>query len=350
MRNWAIAAVGVLAAVVLFLLQVREEEGGVATPPVVLPEPPNQPVLHQPPASTVRLQAETADASPSVSRPMLPLSSHQELDARTARLQRCLESSLCGAGEMCGVSTSGVVGCFSSNCSGPGDGSCGAGFVCARVSAGVFRCITQGVLGKRELCSATFGVNAPAEQRCGAGLECVAGRCTRGCDAGCESDEVCERAGDDSFCIPRRDLCKSTSDCGAGRWCWREDEGSGLCVQPHPDPLGTGQPSCLPGTCGPGAECTGFVDGQLFRGECSRACATAADCKPSESCGAVRLPRGATVCAQSCDPFGTDCPYGKACFASLDGGSFCRLEADVDYATANNAASMFSDSPTRVVP
>lgn len=357
MKTRATIAVGLIAVVALFLLLLSREDAGGQTPtrseerpaPAKRQQPPGEsaPVVASSAVSVEVPQEAEARSGPPM---MVAPSSREELDARTARLQQCLKSSACGPGEMCGISTSGVIGCFTSNCSGPDDRSCSGGLACAPVAAGVFRCISQGLRERGALCSTTFGVNAPAEQRCAAGLECVAGRCTRGCEAGCGPDEVCERAGSRSFCIPKRDLCQTTSDCGSGRWCWREDETSGLCVQPHPDPLGTGRPSCLPGSCGEGAECVGFVDGQLFRGECSRTCVTSADCKRGEACGAAALPRGAMACTEACDPFQTDCPYGKACFERLDGGAFCRVEADVDYAAASNAATMFTEEPTRVVP
>ncbi|MEZ4473361.1 MAG: hypothetical protein R3F60_21755 [bacterium] len=190
--------------------------------------------------------------------------------------------------------------------------------------------------GTAALCSPAplpSGAACEADDACAEGLDCVAGRCLPGCDAGCPPATLCHGG----RCHP---ACETAADCRPGRACNRFDDDAPFCQARGAGEVGA--------ACAASGDC---ADGLCFADRCRAPCGGGAPCGEGEACvplggAAWCLPSGPGAlgdvcgadaecagglcvgrrCAETCEAQG-ECPPPAAC-RPLRGGDFCVLECD----------------------
>ncbi len=287
------ALLGLSVVVIVFLLRDCKGVGADGPPPERWAE---FKVRAHPRTFSIAI-ADDGSLGPGYSLSSPTLNSAGEEAPAVRALRLCRERAQCLPGSTCGRSVdTGEVGCFTSNCTGPGDRtSCSPRDACLAVEAEVFRCAPAGFAKRGERCFDFF--NASPERRCRAGLLCVGGLCSASCDtdADCSPTGTCVRLPSGPRCITPGVLCASKRDCASDQACVSGHglglAGQGVCVSP------AFADGCAPGQCPTASQCVGTAWGSLFFGRCYPSCTVDRSCERGAVCAADGVCRKA--CAAS---------------------------------------------------
>lgn len=261
----------------------------------------------RPPATTTRNVSVDAPRPEADGLPAAGM--HCTLEASGAlRCGACRVDGDCPAGQGCAVNRdTRRQECMASDCE--EDTHCEPGLACRALTNGatgrvVRRCMPEGRRTEGEACDLGYVSEASA---CGAGLICLAGRCSMRCEPGtaasCPAGHRCEASLEGHACHAD---CQSLG-CPDGQRCKRLNDSDFKC-------LASVKGECPETACGEGERCNlrSFRDQGVFW--CARRCqpALAHACPTGQVCGMGSATE--STCFQACDPRRLDaCAEGWEC-------------------------------------